>query len=112
MLHVTKNFNQFYADVQIIYDSYRLLDMGILCCYSIIGGFGRRELDKVLRFCRAYPSYHVVTDCRGYITWNRYHPDGDSFFIAEGNDDPDYVLDCYEEMKRLEPFLLSKLLKK
>lgn len=92
-MRILTSYFEFAAEVKMILDSFRLHDMGLICSTSLAGFFIPLEVDDLIAFCQDNPSFHIVSGCTNGLVWNRYHPDGNVYNLAEGNPDPKMVLD-------------------
>lgn len=108
-MRITTDWFEFAGEVGMIWDSFRLRDLGIICSTSLVGAIIPAEIDDVIHFCEHDRAFHIVTFCLSGFVWNRHHPDGNSFMLAEGNPDPNFVLDFREgRFEVLEEIFSSK----
>ncbi len=95
-MRITTEWDEFAGEVKMIWDSFRLRDLGIICSTNFVGTIIPAEIDDVIHFCEQNRAFHIVSFCHSGFVWNRYCADGDSFMLAEGNPDPNFVLDLRE----------------
>lgn len=92
-MRIVTSFFEFETEVKTIIDGYRLRDMGLVSQFSMNGKFYPCEVDELKDFCEHHPKFHIVSYGRNWVMWNRYHPEGYLYRLAEGNPDPNFMLD-------------------
>lgn len=98
-MRIVTNYLEFAEEVKMIDDWWRLRDMGLTCRTSIMGAFLRSETDDMRDFCEHNPQFHIVSFCPDGFVWNRFHPEANAYYLAEGNADPHLVLDFRIEVE-------------
>jgi len=56
------------------------------------GMFGPKRVHMLLEFCAKEPAYHIIS-CNNYKIYNKYLPDANSYYLADGDTDVSLVLD-------------------
>lgn len=109
-MRVLTKFMEFEEEVKMFEDYWRLRDMGLTSATSLNGIFTRSEADELRDFCGENPQFHIVSFCPKSFAFNRFHPDGYAFYLAEGNPDPNLLLDWRIEADEIwdEGFLLEE----
>lgn len=100
-MRIVTSYIEFFREVKIVQNWWRLRDMGLVCRTSLLGTFIPSETDGLKSFCEYNSKFHIVSFGTNFFAWNRYHPDGDSFYLAEGNSDPNLLLDWRVESEDL-----------
>lgn len=108
-MRIVTSYDEFADEVEVIWDREQLLNMGLICSTSLVGIFVPSEMDDVIEFCEMNPQFHIVSVCLSGFIWNRFHPDGNAYHLAEGNPDSDLVLDFrIEREESLDELFSSK----
>ena len=54
--------------------------------------FGPKRVHMLVEFCAKEPAYHIIS-CDDYKIYNKYLPDANSYYLADGDTDVSLVLD-------------------
>lgn len=92
-MKVTRDIHEFYRTTGIIVLRPRLRELGFLT-NDVTGTFRPCEMDDIRDFCAQNPAFHVVTYLGLGLYINRYEIRGNQFKLAEGNANPNYMLDA------------------
>lgn len=106
-VRVTTDRVEFALEVKKVRD-YRVLAKFWLWPESLVGYFVEKNVDQLLEFCAWDKTYHIVSSFGG-VTVNRYYPGAVHYWLAEGNPDPDYVLDDRADAKWILADLLPEV---
>lgn len=93
-MRVTQNAYEFYEETGMITDPDRVSELGLFTD-DICAAFEPEAVDALLKFCSENPNFHIVTaleDATLYV--NRFEENGCLYKLAEGNADPNYMLDA------------------
>ena len=71
---------------------------------SPAGMFDNHRLEELKRFCVQNPVYHIVSVVNAGLYFNKPIPDAQTFYLAEGDSNPDLV--CFESY-RLARYIAS-----
>lgn len=105
-MRIVTTISEFKEEVKIIDDWRRLHKLGLFCKTSSRGAFELSETDEMIDFCKQNPQFHIVSTFPDGLTWNRFHPKAETYYLAEGNPEPYFVLDVrFEEDGMLEEIL-------
>lgn len=96
-MHVTHDYLEFKEKTGIIFDRRRLRKLGLYTDDSI-ASFYNEEVYELFDFCATNPEYHIVTILAPSIYVNRYDRRSDMFQLADGDKDPNYMLDLHGQM--------------
>lgn len=91
-MRIAKDHHEFFLNTQMIRCQDRLRDLGIEVS-DILGSIWPSEIDRVIAFCERNPAFHIVSYFGNSTYINRYDEGGGLFFLAEGDNDPNYMLD-------------------
>jgi hypothetical protein len=89
-------YDEFMEKVGIIRDYYELHQIGI-DSDSLLGGFYGSNSRRLKVYCSKDPAYHIVSHLRGSRWVNRYEPRAVSYFLADGDNDPELELEISED---------------
>lgn len=90
-MKVTHDHHEFYRTTGMIIMLPRVKQLGLITD-DVGATFWPNEMDDVLDFCAKNPQFHIVTYLGEGIFVNRYDERGLMFQLAEGDADPEYML--------------------
>lgn len=113
-MRVTYDCDEFDRQTGMICDPEKVRSLG-LYTKDVIASFYKSDVQDLLDFCAENPKYHIVTILTPSIYVNRYDDRASMFHLANGDQDPNYMLNLtgqwgwiYEEVfKCLEEHLHS-----
>lgn len=100
-MRIVTTYFEFAAEVKMIHDWWRLRDFGVPPRTSSNGAFVRLETDALREFCEHNSQYHIVSFCPDGFGWNRFHPKANAYWLAEGDSDPNLLLDWRFESEQI-----------
>ncbi len=67
---------------------------------SLIGAFKAHRLEELKQFCKENPDYHIVSEVKYCLYFNKVIPHAQQFYLGKGDQNPD--LACFENYKIAE----------
>ena len=104
MIHIP-TVREFWKRTAILVD-YEFEDVDLIP--SSVFGFDRHRLDELVRFCAENPDYHIISLVNACLYFNKIMPNASTFYLGQGDSNPDLV--CFEnyEMGQMLDELNSK----
>ena len=94
LIEVTDDYNAYYLRTgAILY--YKKLEWLGFKLDNFSGLFHDQYVAELLTFCKEHPSYHIVTMTMSGYYENRYVPDKRVYHLAEGDKNPNLVLNVF-----------------
>lgn len=99
-MRVCFDYFEFLNVAGVILDRDRVQELGFENNDSC-ASFYEHNVQKIIDFCKTNPQYHIVTSAGPDILYNRYDSRGDMFQLADGDPDPNYMLDSSRQREQL-----------
>lgn len=90
-MRVTCDCDEFEKQTGMIFEPEKVVNIG-LYTKDLTATFYKSEVRDLLDFCAENPKYHIVTILTPSIYVNRYDERARVFYLADGDQDPDYML--------------------
>lgn len=97
-MRILTNLGEFDREVGMIWDYYLLVDLGLPCGTSLVGDFYHEALPELLNLCEFQREFHIVTFTGGGLILNFCDHSGVKYKLADGNADPEIILDYRHEI--------------
>lgn len=91
-MRVTRDYQEFMNKTGMVMGFIRVRRLGFNAD-TIAGSFRPDSMEEVLDFCAQSSQFHIVSYLGEGVFINRYDEKGGLFFLANGDRDPNFMLD-------------------
>jgi hypothetical protein len=92
----SKELAEFFKRVGRIWIYEELMFLGIEP-ETLAGKFRSGRLHLLQEFCLNDPDFHIVS-CQDYKIYNKYIPDANGYYLADGDNDPNLMVDLLSRL--------------
>ncbi len=96
---ITNDASAFYSRIGLLKTYRQLRPLGLEIS-EIIAVFDQSQIGMLQEFCTENPDHHIVTLTRPERLENRFVPNNNLYMLANGDSNPDLVLDIFWKKNR------------